>query len=413
MWAHSVSKAEGGDTCLARHALVFSPEGRMSFLISDSESFPRGENLKRRIAAEIEATSGWIDFSRFMELALYAPGLGYYSSGAEIFGKPGDFVTAPELTPLFGRSLAAQARQVMALSAPRILEAGAGTGSLARDLLNELDAFGELPESYAILEISEALRERQRQTLSETCPRWLDRVEWIDTLPEGFDGLALANEVLDAMPAHRVRWRGGDPVECGVGLENGEFVWRERPAAALLRERMKAAAEEYTLPEGYIAEIGLAAENWVRSWGAILGKGVLIVIDYGFPRGERFHPRRAGGTLMCHYRHRAHEDPFSFVGLQDMTAHVDFSALAKAAIDGGLDVLGYTTQAAFLLNCGIIDRLSQIPDTASPRYMKEARAAQRLLSPEGMGEVFKAVAFGKGIDKELIGFSRGDRSAAL
>jgi SAM-dependent MidA family methyltransferase len=387
----------------------------MRFLFPDSESLFRSNTLKRCITAEIEAAGGWVNFARFMELALYTPGLGYYESGVKIFGRSGDFVTAPELTTLFGRAFAAQARQVMTLSAPRILEVGAGTGALARSLLNELDAFGELPESYAILEISETLRARQKQTLSEGSPHWRDRVEWIDALPEKFDGLVFANEVLDAMPVHRVRWRGGEPsvVECGVGLENGEFIWRERPADGLLREIMEAAAADYALPEGYIAEINLAAENWTRSWGTIFGKGALIVIDYGFPRCERFHPQRAGGTLMCHHRHHARDDPFPFIGLQDMTAHLDFSALAKAAFEGGLDVLGSSAQAALLINCGIIGLLSKSFDPASLSYAKEARAAQRLLSPEEMGEVFKAASFGKGIGEELLGFSCGDRSARL
>jgi SAM-dependent MidA family methyltransferase len=384
--------------------------------IPDPESLLRSETLKRRIVAEIDASGGWIDFARFMELALYTPGLGYYTSGKEIFGKSGDFVTAPEITPLFGRALATQARQVMALSAPRILEAGAGTGVLARDLLNELDALGELPEAYTIVEISEALRARQRRTLNEGSPRWIDRVEWIDALPERFDGFALANEVLDAMPAHRVRWRGGDAptvLECGVRLESDEFVGCERPATGLLREVMEAAAMEYTLPEGFIAEINIVAENWTRNWGKILGKGVLILVDYGFPRNERFHPQRAGGTLRCCFRHRTRDDPFSFVGLQDMTTHLDFSALAKAAYEGGLDILGYCAHAAFLLNCGIIDVLSKTFDPTSLRYAREARAVQRLLSPEGMGEAFKVAAFGKGMAERLLGFMRGDRSAAL
>ncbi|MDR1163527.1 MAG: SAM-dependent methyltransferase [Candidatus Accumulibacter sp.] len=384
---------------------------------SQGDESARSENLKRRIAEEIEASGGWIDFARFMDLALYAPGLGYYFSDAEIFGESGDFVTAPELTPLFGRALAGAAREIMALCAPRIVEVGAGTGRLALDVLNELDASGDLPESYAILERSETLRARQKKTLGEASPRWLDRVEWIDVAPERFDGLVLANEVLDAMPVCRLRLGGGTPpavFECGIRWERGEFEWSERLAAGVARERMVEAATEYALPEGFVAEIGLAAEDWVRSWGGILGKGVVLLVDYGTPRRERFHPRRGGGTLTCCRRHRVCDDALSCVGLQDITAHVDFSALADAAFDGGLDVLGYTSQAAFLLNCGIVDLLARIP--ASLHRAKETRAVQRLLAPEGMGELFKVIAFGKGVGDcgaALGSFSGYDRSAGL
>lgn len=383
---------------------------------SQDDESARSEKLKRRIADEIEASGGWINFARFMDLALYTPKLGYYFSDAEIFGESGDFVTAPELTPLFGRAIAGAARKIMALCAPRILEVGAGTGRLALDVLNELDASGDLPESYAILEHSETLRARQKKTLGKDSPRWFDRVKWIDETPERFDGLVFANEVLDAMPVHRLRLGGGTPpavFECGVALERGDFEWSERLASGVPRERMEAAAVEYALPEGFVAEIGLAAEDWVRSWGGVLGKGVFLLVDYGTPRRERFHPRRGGGTLMCCRRHRVCDEPLSCVGLQDITAHIDFTAIADAASDGGLDILGYTTQAAFLLNCGIVDLIARLPPS---RRVKETRAVQRLLAPEGMGELFKVIAIGKGGgegDSALGIFSGYDRSAGL
>jgi SAM-dependent MidA family methyltransferase len=389
----------------------------MNFPKPDPDALAYSEALKRRIADEIESAGGWIGFDRFMELALYAPGMGYYSGGARKFGAAGDFVTAPEISSLFSQTLAAQAAQILACSAPRLIEVGAGSGVLAADLLLELEHRDALPERYEILDLSGELRERQRATIARRAPHLLDRVAWLDRFPERFDGLVLANELLDAMPAHLVVWGSEDGsetiLERGVGWANNDFAWLDRPAQGRLLERAQALAIEYSLPPGYLSEICLASSDWTAAWAGILGKGALLLIDYGFPRHEFYHPQRCTGTLMCHYRHRAHGEPFFLPGLQDITAHVDFTAIVEAGFEAGLDLLGYTTQAGFLLNCGLTEILARTPPEDSLRYLPQAQAVQKLISPAEMGDLFKVMALGKGIDEALIGFAQGDRGATL
>ena len=379
----------------------------------DPDALAYSTALKRRIGDEIEAAGGWIGFDRFMELALYAPGMGYYSGGAHKFGAAGDFVTAPEISSLFACTLATQVAQVLALSAPQIIEVGAGSGRLAADLLLELELRGALPERYRILDLSGELRERQRATISQRAPHLLDRVDWLDRLPERFDGLVLANELLDAMPVQLVVWHDAAILERGVAWANDEFVWRDRPAAGRLLEKARAVAADFPLADGYLGEICLASADWTASWAGILGQGALLLIDYGFPRHEFYHPQRDTGTLMCHYRHQAHGEPFFLPGLQDITAHVDFTAIVEAGFDAGLEFLGYTTQAAFLINCGLAEVLSRTPVDEHLRYLPQAQAAQKLISPAEMGDLFKVIALGKGIGETLIGFAQGDRSATL
>jgi len=385
----------------------------MSLPVPAAAALAHCRRLQERLAEEIAAAGGWLSFVRYMELALYAPGLGYYAGGAHKFGAAGDFVTAPELGPLFARTLATQAVQAMAASAPAILEAGAGSGRLAADLLCELAARGALPERYFILELSADLRERQQQTLAAAVPHLLPRVEWLQRLPARFDGLVLANELLDALPVHLVRWNDDGIVERGVVVADAGFAWQERPATGPLQARAQALAEETGIGGGYLSEVGLAATAWTASWADIIGHGVLLLIDYGFPRREFYHPQRREGTLMCHYRHHAHPDPFYLPGLQDITAHVDFTAIAEAATEAGLDFLGYTTQAAFLFNCGLTDVLARTPAEQPVRYLPLAGAAQKLTSPAEMGELFKVIALGRGVAEPLIGFVSGDRSASL
>lgn len=389
----------------------------MTLPLPDADALAYSGALKCRIADEIESGDGWIGFDRFMEIALYAPGMGYYSGGAHKFGAAGDFVTAPEISTAFSQTLGAQAAQILALSAPQIVEVGAGSGRLAVDLLLELELRDSLPERYAILDLSGELRERQRETISHSAPHLLDRVDWLDRLPERFDGLVLANELLDAMPVHLVVWgSGGDDrtiLERGVGWNNNAFVWFDRPAEGRVLDRAHALAAECPVPPGCLSEIGLASTDWTAAWAGILGKGALLLIDYGFPRHEFYHPQRAVGTLMCHYRHHAHGDPFFLPGLQDITAHVDFTAIVESGFDAGLEVLGYTTQAAFLLSCGLTEVLARTPAEDHKRYLPQAQAANKLISPAEMGELFKVLALGKGIDATLIGFSHGDRSATL
>jgi SAM-dependent MidA family methyltransferase len=312
--------------------------------------------LSRMIAAEIDARGGWISFARYMELALYAPGLGYYSGGSQKFGghrAGGDFLTAPELTPLFAGALARQVAQILTASSPQVIEAGAGSGRLAADLLPALAALDCLPERYCILELSGELRARQQATLAERAPQFADRIEWLNALPERFSGCLIGNELLDAMPTHALRWSDEDDVpavlERGVGLEGGVPVTAERPATGVLLD----AAQAIGVRAPYRSEISLAARSWVSELARRLEKGAMLLIDYGLPRHELYHALRDGGTLRCHYRHRLHEDPFWFPGLSDITSHVDFTAVAEAGFDAGLDVLGFTSQANFLINCGI------------------------------------------------------------
>ena len=377
------------------------------------EAAAHSRRLADTLRAAIAGGGGWLSFARFMELALYAPGLGYYAAGATKFGAAGDFVTAPEMTPCFGRALAAQAAAIMAASAPLVLEAGAGSGRLAADLLGELERFGALPDRYAILELSADLRERQRALLAARVPALLPRVEWLDRLPERFSGLVLGNEVLDAMPVHIVAWREDGIHERGVGIgDDGAFVWTERPAGGALLAAAGEIGHQCRLPPGYESEIGLAARAWCAGWGERLERGAVLLLDYGFPRREYYHLQRGRGTLMCHYRHHAHPDPFYLPGLQDITAHVDFTGVIAAADGAGLDLLGYTTQGQFLLNCGILDVLATLP-ADSPDYIRAAGAVNKLLLPHEMGELFKVIAFGRGIDGPLPGFATGDQSRRL
>ena len=348
--------------------------------------------MLRRLRDEIAANQGWIAFARYMELALYEPGLGYYAGGAQKFGREGDFVTAPELGSLFGRTLA---RQLKELDYP-ILEFGAGSGALAETLLSQ-HAF-----DYRILEISPQLRARQQARLGSG-------VQWLASLPGRIRGVVIANEVVDAMPVHAVAWRPEGVMERGVALWDNKLVWQEKPAGG----EVLAEARKIQVAAPYESEIGFVAQAWMREIAARLDEGVIFVFDYGFPRREYYHPQRSTGTLMCHYRHRAHADVFAHPGEEDITAHVDFTALAGAAVDAGLQVLGYVTQAQFLVNCGITEVLGEANVENALHYAPLAAEAQKLLSPTEMGELFKVLAVGRGVKSRLRGFANGDRSHTL
>lgn len=369
------------------------------------------EALAAHIHAAIEASQGWLTFAHYMQLALYAPGLGYYSAGSVKLGRDGDFVTAPELSPLFARCLARQVAQLIAAGTPDVIEVGAGTGALAAGLLSALAALGRLPARYLILEVSAELRERQRARLAEAMPGYVERVEWLEVLPANLDAVLVANEVLDAIPTHVIRTRAGEIEEMGVVAASGRGFERSyRPATgALLR-----AAKSLGLPDDdYETELNLAARAFVKSFARVIRRGALIFIDYGFPAREYYHPQRSRGTLMCHYRHHAHDDPFTLVGLQDITAHVDFTATSAVGVDAGLSVLGYATQAQFLVNTGITELMSETPPDDVRAYAPLAAHAQKLLSPAEMGELFKVLALGRGIVTPLMGFARGDRTHTL
>jgi SAM-dependent MidA family methyltransferase len=366
--------------------------------------------LSRRIGAEIAASGGWIGFDRYMELALYAPGLGYYTGGSSKLGASGDFVTAPELTSLFGATLARQVAELLDVTGGDLLELGAGSGRMAADLLLELDAVARLPERYLILELSAELRARQHQRVAALPERLAARVHWLDRLPERFGGVVVANELLDALPVHLVAWRDNGIAERGISCRGEQLMFNERPLADgnLLR-----AASRVEPDRPYVSEIGLAADALVRSLAARLERGVLLFIDYGFGAAEYYHPQRSEGTLMCHYRHRAHADPLFWPGLQDITAHVDFSALVRAGAEAGLTLLGYTTQTHFLVNLGITDLLGRTPPEPAAAYLRLAAQVQKLLSPSEMGELFKVIALGRGVEPRLSGFARGDLSRLL
>ena len=345
-----------------------------------------------------------------MSLALYAPGLGYYSGGAVKFGSAGDFVTAPEISPLFGRSLARQAAQVLTIVGGNMLELGAGSGRLACDVLAELQRMDCLPEHYYILEVSADLRERQRSLIARTLPEMAERVIWLEHLPTGFTGFIVANEVLDAVPVELLHWREDAIYRRCVGWENDRFVWCDR---ILSDGALRDAAEAIAVPAGYISEIGLAAQALIKSLAQSLTAGALLMIDYGFGEREYYHPQRDRGTIMCHYRQHAHSDPFYLPGLQDITAHVDFTAMALAGLSQDLTLAGYTSQAQFLINCGITELLAQTSASDAAKYAPQVAAVQKLLSPAEMGELFKAIAWFKGIDDPLLGFAAGDQRRRL
>lgn len=367
--------------------------------------------LQQGIRTEIEESGGWLGFARYMELALYAPGLGYYSAGSAKLGAAGDFVTAPELSPLFGRCLASQVAAVIGLGIPDVIEVGAGSGILAAQLLRALEMLGALPHRYFILEVSADLRLRQRERMAREVPHLAGRVQWLEVLPEKLDAVLIANEVLDAIPTHRVCVHQDRIDEIGVGLSPGDqtFVRSDRAASG----RLLAIAAALGLPDGHETEINPAARAFVKSFASSIARGAMFFIDYGYPAREYYDARRSSGTLRCHYRHHAHDDPFVLVGLQDITSHVDFTAVADAAISAGMTVLGYTTQAHFLIGADITRILAETSPEDVLAYVPLASQAQKLLSPSEMGERFKVIALGRGIDPVLPGFAQGDRTHTL
>jgi len=374
------------------------------------EALAHSAKLSELIRRDITAQGGWIPFSRFMELALYAPGLGYYTAGARKFGEAGDFITAPELSSLFGHTLARQLIEVMQASTPHILELGAGSGKLALDILSELEKRGALPESYSILEVSADLRERQQALLQEKLPHLSGRIHWLDALPETLSGAVIGNEVLDALPVHLLYWSDGRILERGVSSNGDTFIWQDR---SQVNDALLAIAQNIKVPDDYLSEVSPATRGLIASICERMSKGALLFIDYGFGASEYYHPQRQRGTLMCHYRHHAHDDPFYLPGLQDITAHVDFTAVAEAAIDHGAHFLGYTSQAHFLINNGVMDYLKEVSSDDLNAYLPLSGQLQKLTSPAEMGELFKVIALGKELDEPLAGFLRGDLSRLL
>jgi SAM-dependent MidA family methyltransferase len=377
----------------------------------DAAQHAVSERLLAVIKAAVATSGGWLRFDDYMRHALYTPGLGYYSGGSRKFGAAGDFITAPELTPCFAAALAAPIMAThSALRGGAVLELGAGSGRLAADLLRALSERHAVPERYLILELSGELRARQRQTLATWVPTLLDRVEWLDTLPTHFEGTILGNEVLDAMPCRLVVWRAGQWWERGVVWADG-LAWQDRPLDDMA---LVAHLDPSGWPDGYLTEIQPQACGLITSLADCVQRGVLLLLDYGFDAATYYHPQRSRGTLMCHYRHHAHDDPFFWPGLQDITTHVDFSAIWCAADAAGWQLEGYASQAGFLLDAGVLEALAALPpgDAAT---LRETAAVQKLLSPAEMGELFKAIAFSKGVALPglLPGFRREDRSGEL
>jgi len=343
-------------------------------------------------------------------MVLYTPHLGYYSGEANKFGHGGDFVTAPEISPLFAQAVAHQVSQVLQETAGDVLELGAGTGKLAAGILLRLEALGQLPPHYFILEVSANLRQRQQASLRKLLPQSLfSRVQWLDELPTHFDGVVIGNEVLDAIPVHVVSWQQGAWYERGISLESG-LSWQQRP---LQDGSLVSAINSAQLPDGYTTEVCPAAQGLIASLADMLGHGLILMLDYGFAASEYYHPQRIQGTLMCHYQHYAHDDPLVYLGLQDITAHVDFTAMAETALQQGLTCAGYTNQAQFLINCGMLQLLQQISPDDSARYLPMVAAVQKLLSPAEMGELFKVLALTKGLSEPLVGFVSGDKRHQL
>ncbi|QOY94810.1 SAM-dependent methyltransferase [Massilia sp. UMI-21] len=382
----------------------------MSLPAPTPDALAASQSLQHLIAAEIEALGGAMAFSRFMELALYAPRLGYYSGGASKLGASGDFTTAPEISPLFGAAVARAAAAIIAQSAPDIIEFGAGTGKLARDVIGALAGMGVQLRSYTIIELSGELRARQQEALRD-----LPQVRWLDAMPETFSGVVLANEVLDAMPVELVIRRDGRWLRQMVTVENGAFafVQHELPPA-LARHLARQVPDAEALPDGYVTEIHPVAAGFMASLAGMMqgGRGAAFLFDYGFPAHEYYLDQRMGGTLMCHYRHHAHPDPFYLPGLQDITAHVDFTAMALAAQEAGLPVLAYMNQASFLLGCGIGELLLETSPEDALRFLPQSRAVQKLLSPAEMGELFKVLVVGQDVDLP-IAIVRADRTHRL
>ena len=381
----------------------------------DPEERRHSEAVAALVRTELADAGGWLSFERFMELVLYAPGLGYYSAGSRKLGRDGDFVTAPEMSELFGRCVAAQCAPVLRATGGEILELGAGTGSLAAAILAALDVQGVLPERYAILEVSGDLAARQRARLDALPTHLRARVEWCERLPQApLRGVILANEVADALPVRRFRLRAGAVHDLGVARASGDALQAAEAAPDAALAQVCAAmfgAPARSLPDGYTSEVNLRVGPWIATLGECLERGIMLLADYGLPRAHYYHAQRVAGTLRCHFRQRAHDDPFVNLGMQDISAWVDFTRVAEAASLAGLEVSGFATQAAFLLALGLERAVAAAPD--APSRARLAGEARRLVMPEEMGEAFKVMALTRGYEAPLGGFSLQDLRGSL
>ncbi|MBE9530130.1 MAG: SAM-dependent methyltransferase [Proteobacteria bacterium] len=360
---------------------------------------------------------GRIRFDQFMDIAMFAPGRGYYDSVNRIFGDDGDFTTAPEISSFFGQCIARQILQIMAeMGQVNILEFGAGSGILAQTILMELEKNDRLPQTYFIYDISPTLRERQYARLKDNVPHLIDKLVWLNDIPEHFNGIIIANEVLDAMPVHRVVFRRNlHHEETYVTIKNGKLVLEEGPLSSIKikREMDKIMQVWPDIKDGYRSEISLGLKHWIARISQILGKGLVLLIDYGFTRREYYQPIHHQGNLMCYFQHRAHDDPLLYPGIQDVTCHVDFSHVAEAFQDQGLAVAGYTNQAFFLAGCGLEVLYQELDTSDEEKFIDKTRCLEKLIMPNAMGESFKVIGLTRGLNEDLIGFSVSNQKDRL
>ncbi len=392
---------------------------------SACESFPEpspeyqkhSNRLKALIQKKIMANGGRISFAEYMNCALYEPGLGYYSAGLKKFGKEGDFITAPEISPFFSQCLALQCIEIMHQTGQKtLLEVGAGSGIMAIELLLELQKRHYLPDQYLILELSAELRDRQQKAIQTRIPELYERIQWLTQLPEKpFSGIVLANELLDAMPVHIIKLQQDTIYERYVALDdNKQFVWQddepENPRIRAMAQQISTIQQPFAhlndKPDTpYISEINLLAGDWIKSIADRLVEGALLLIDYGYSAQEYYHPQRSMGTLMCHYQHHRHDDPFYLPGLQDITAHIDFSHIAHCAEEAGLKLCGFTTQAHFLMSGGLVELTKDLDPNDIIPFSEAARQIKMLTLPEEMGELFKVILLTKGKALSLSAFT--------
>jgi len=387
----------------------------------DELALKLSESLQEKIRLAIINNGGSISFEQYMQMALYEPGLGYYSAGSSKFGEQGDFVTAPEISPLFSRCIARQCQQVLSeISSSSIFELGPGTGTMAIDIMRELKRNNSLPETYYLLEPSADLRQRQQFNIMKTIPQLEERFVWLDHLPEEkIKGVILANEVIDAMPVMRIVI-DSEIEEYAVACDSGandqiRFQWAKKDIDQKLKSEIQVMFDKLreSIPTPYTTEINCNINPWLNSLNDVLGEGLILISDYGYPRQEYFHPQRHEGTLICHYRHHVHDDPFLYPGLQDITASVDFTTVAEAAVDAGLHVSGFTTQAHFLIACGLDQFVSDYETDDAVERSKMVHQVTKLTMPGEMGEKFKFIGLTKELDIQLCGFGFIDQRSRL
>ncbi|MES9942411.1 MAG: class I SAM-dependent methyltransferase [Candidatus Thiodiazotropha sp. 6PLUC2] len=393
-----------------------SANSRATLPMPDAKAQVVSERLMRQILRAIDQSGGAIPFDQFMEMALYAPGLGYYVAGSRKFGDQGDFITAPEVSSLFAQCLARQIAQLLpAMPDGEILEFGAGSGVLAADMLTELAALEQLPSRYLILEVSPELQGRQKELLRERVPDLIERVIWLDAMPQNFSGCVVANELLDAMPVSRFRVVDGQVEECFVEFdgENLKACFKTPITPGLTEAVDQLQGNIGRFESGYISEINLRQAAWLKSLSQAIRRGAVLLIDYGYSCAEYYHPQRNEGTLMCHYRHRAHSDPFRWVGIQDITCQVDFTSAAKVALESGFRLGGYTTQAHFLIANGLDTLLADSDPEDVVRHMALMQGVKRLTLPSEMGERFKVLGLLKDLQLSMQGFTMRDMCERL